>query len=89
MALIDAETGEVYYPPITFHGIGVESFDLPLLTPGPVVSRNPEVSFRLNSSLMIIKATPKQTRLHPSFTYFFLWQDHAWTLLKRLPLNGE
>ena len=89
MAMVDAETGDVYCPPISFHGIGVESFDLPLLTLGLTVSRNPEIHFRPNSRLMIIEATPKQTRQHPSYTYFFLWQDHAWTLLKRLPLRGE
>jgi hypothetical protein len=89
MAMVNARTGEVYFPPISFHGVGAASFDLPLLTPGSSVSRNPEVQFRLDSRLMVITATPKQTQRHPSYSYYFLWQDNAWTLIKRLPLKVE
>jgi hypothetical protein len=89
MAMVAAETGEVYYPPISFHGVGAASFDLPLLIPGLSVSRNPEIEFRLNSRLMVIKATPKQTEQHPSYTYYFLWQGDRWTLLKRFTLKTE
>jgi len=89
MAMVDAQTGVVYYPPISFHGVGAASFDLPVLTVGLSVSRNPDIEFRLNSRLMVIKATPTQTRQHPSYTYYFLWQDSRWTLLRRVPLKNE
>lgn len=89
MAMVDARTGDVYYPPISYHGVGAARFDLPLLTVGLSVSRNPDVQFRLNSSLLIIKATPEQTGRHPSYTYYFQWQDHRRTLLRRLPLNEQ
>jgi len=86
MAIVNARTGGIYYPPITFFG-AVENFGLPLLTVGNSVSRNPEVEFRLNSNLMIIKATPVQSLSHPSFTYYFLWNRNRWTLLRKDPLS--
>jgi hypothetical protein len=84
MAVVDARTGEVYCPPISFIGAGAPSFDLPLLTIGDSVPQNPEVQFRLNSKLMIVKATPSQAGRHPSYTYYFLWQQDRWTLLQRV-----
>jgi hypothetical protein len=30
MAIVNARTGEVYSPPISINGVGVQSFDLPL-----------------------------------------------------------
>jgi len=82
MALVNASTGNVYFPPITATGTA-ESFYLPLLTLRNHVSRNPDVQFRLNSNLMIIKATPEQSLSHPSFTYYFLWNRNHWILLRR------
>ena len=86
MAIVDARTGETYYPPISFNGIDARSFDLPLLTIGNSVPQNPEVQFRLNSILMIIKATPNQSRGQHSYTYYFLWRRNRWTLLRKVPL---
>lgn len=86
MALVDARTGEVYYPPITFEGDGPENFDLPVLTPTHSVSQNPEVQFRKNSRLMMIKATPSESGRHPSYTFYFLWRDGKWVLLRKVPL---
>jgi hypothetical protein len=83
MAIADARSGDIYYPPISINGIGASSFDLPLLMVGDSISQNPEVEFRLNSNLMIIKATPDLKR-HASYTYYFLWEKH-WTLLRRIP----
>jgi hypothetical protein len=85
MAIVNAKTGDVYYPPITATA-KVEEFSLPLLTLGNHVSRNPDVQFRPNSNLMIIRATPVQSQSHPSFTYYFLWNRDGWTLLRRDPL---
>lgn len=89
MAMVDARTGDVYYPPISHLGVGTANFGLPLLSVGWAVPRNPDVQFRVSSRLMIIRATPKQTLPSPSYTYYFLWKDHAWTLLRRLPLKEE
>ena len=62
MTIVDARTGDLYYPPISFNGIGTRSFDLPLLTIGDSVPQNPEEQvFDLNSNLMIFKATPNQS----------------------------
>jgi len=87
MAMVDAQTGTVYYPPISIDGVGVASLYLPLLTAGLSYPRNPIVDFRLDSRLMIVRATPKQTTQHPSFTYYFVWQDERWSLLRRVPLT--
>jgi len=87
MAVVDAQTGSVYNPPISFDGIGTQNLSLPLLTLGHRFSSNPEVEFRLDSSLMVIRATPKQTEQHPSYTYYFPWQDGGWKLLRRVLLR--
>jgi hypothetical protein len=86
MAIVNARTGDIYYPPITIAGT-VENFSLLLLSVGNSVSRNPSVEFRLNSRLMVIKATPVQSHSHPSFTYYFLWNRDRWSLLRRDPLG--
>jgi hypothetical protein len=85
MAIVDAQTGDIYYPPLTFEDEGPETFDLPLLVPPNSVSQNPEVEFRHDSNLMILKATPKLSRKHPS-TFYFLWQRNRWILLRKVPL---
>jgi hypothetical protein len=87
MALVNARTGEVSYPPISIEGIGRHTFALPLLIPPLAVSRNAEVEFRLNSRLMIVHATLAQTADRPSYTYYFLWSDGRWTLLQKTLLK--
>jgi len=87
MAMVDAKTGQVHFPPISVNGVGTMSFDLPLLRPILSVPRNPEVQFRPDSDLMIIGATPQQTEQALSYTYYFLWRGNYWTLLKRIPLG--
>jgi hypothetical protein len=89
MAMVDAETGHIYCPPISYHGVGAASFDLPLLTVGLSVSRNPKIQFQSDSRLFVIEATPKQTQQHPSYRYYFLWREHRWTLLKQVLLKAE
>ena len=84
MAMVDAQTGDVFSPPISFDGTGTQSLVLPLLTIGLSVGRNPDVQFRPDSSLMVIRATPKQTQQHPSYTYYFLWHDGRWKILRRV-----
>ena len=87
MAMVDSRTGTIYDPPIASNGVGAKNFMLPLLTVGLSVSRQPGVEFRPDSRLMIVKATPRQTERHPSYTYYFLWQDNRWTLLRRVSLD--
>ena len=89
MAMVDARTGAIYDPPIASNGVGARNFMLPLLTVGQSVSRQPGVMFRPDSRLMIVRATPQQTERHPSYTYYFLWQDNRWTLLRRVLLEKE
>jgi hypothetical protein len=80
MAIVDAQTGSIYRPPITADPQG---FVLPLLTLGNRVSRPAEVDFRLDSRLMIIRATPVQSKAHPSYEYFFVFEGDGWKLLRR------
>jgi len=87
MAIVDARSGDLHYPPISLDGVGARSFDLPLLTIHGFVPQNPEVQFRLNSKLMIIKATPSRSGRGPSYTFYFLWQGNRWSLLRKVPLN--
>jgi len=87
MAMVDAITGIVYYPPISYDGIRTQNFDLPLLIIGNSVPQNPEVRFRLNSGLMIIQATQTHSRNNHSYTYYFLWRQNKWTLLRKATLN--
>jgi hypothetical protein len=88
MAVVDARTGEVHYPPVSFEGVGKPSFDLPLLAPDQSVGQNPEVQFRLNSSLMVIRATPNSKQSgHASYTFYFQWKANGWTLLRKVPFT--
>jgi hypothetical protein len=87
MAIVNARTGDVYYPPISFNGVGARSFDLPLLTIGNSVPQNSKVQFRPNSSLMMIQATPGKSGRHASYTYYFLWRYNRWTLVRKVPLD--
>jgi hypothetical protein len=86
MATADAETGTLYSPPITANGSG-SGFVLPLLTLGNRVSRAADVDFRLDSKLMIIRATPVQSERHPSYEYYFLLEQNRWRLLRRVRLS--
>jgi hypothetical protein len=85
-AIIDAPTGEIFFPPITFEGTGPVSFDLPLLAIGRELPRNPDLEVRPDSDLMIVKATPSQAGKHLSYTFYFLWRQNRWTLLRKVRL---
>jgi hypothetical protein len=87
MAIVDAKTGDVYFPPISINGVGARSFDMPLLAVGEANTQNPEIQFRPNSDLMSIKATPDYLVNRLSFTYYFLWRQNRWTLLRKVPLD--
>jgi hypothetical protein len=81
MAVVNARTGDVYGPPLTYSG-RPHSFDLPLLMRRNEVAQNPVVTFRPDSSLVTIEATPASSR--QSYMYYFVW-NRRWILLKRVP----
>jgi hypothetical protein len=84
MAMVDGSTGDVYLPPLPVDN----TFALPLLCIGNSVSSNPEIAFKQDSRLMVIKATPAwYKQKHPSFAYYYLWQNDSWKLLFREPLD--
>ena len=87
MALVDAETGAVFYPPLSALGSGSQNFLLPNLAPGSSPPQDPDVKYRLDSRLMIVSATPLESAQHASFTYYFLWQGSRFNLLKKVPLK--
>jgi hypothetical protein len=84
MAVVDAETGNVYLPPLAVE----KTFALPLFCVGNSVSSNPKISFRQNSRLLVIEATPDCSRLkHHSYSHYFVWDRDHWTLLHRERLD--
>jgi hypothetical protein len=88
MALVDVQTDEIYYPPINYEGHGPKSFDLPLLALGREYPQNPDLEFRPNSSLMVIRATPNSNQpSHPSYTFYFQWKQNGWTLVRKVPFT--
>ncbi|MEP6539866.1 MAG: hypothetical protein ABJF23_31350 [Bryobacteraceae bacterium] len=86
-AVVDAESGTVYNLPISYDGVGGRDFTRPFLNIGYTMPQVADVDFRENSRLMVIKATPKDQP--KSWTYYFLWQNNRWTLLRRIPLTAE
>lgn len=88
MAIVDAKDGNVFFPPITYHdGLQARSFFLPFLTYPGDVSQNPEIQFRLDSRLIIIKCNDGAEER--PYTYYFLWDNNRWTLLRKMPLKGR
>jgi hypothetical protein len=83
MAMSDAETGAVYNPPISDQG-----FALPMLVFPNSAGRSPDLQYRRNSRLMIIKATPHADRRDAiPYAFYFLWQPDYWTLLRRVSID--
>jgi hypothetical protein len=84
MVFVHAETGSIYYPPISLGNVGTEKIGLPFFG-----LRSADFEFRLNSRLMTISACPDETnrRNAPCFTYYFLWDDNRWNLLRQERLS--
>ena len=82
MAIVDALTGTILYPPLSIHGIGVRNFDLPLLQRENSVARNPSIEFRADSRLMVITASVAGVRAPAEF-YYELGR-RGWKLVRRL-----
>lgn len=86
MVVCDAATGAVYSPPISARPGGLA---LPLLEPPGSAGGDAEVEYRLDSQLMIVKATPHVDRPDAaSYTFYFLWRGDQWKLLRRVMLEN-
>jgi hypothetical protein len=79
MAIVDAISGNIYFPPITDEGIGVQSYFLPFLTYPEGGTTGPVIRFKTNSRLLIIQCNYKNE--WKGYTYYFLWQQNKWNLL--------
>lgn len=85
MAVSDAKTGTVYSPPLSAGGLA-----LPLLMLPMSVGRSPDLEYRRDSRLMIVKATPSWDRPNAkSYTFYFLFQNNQWKLLRRVPITDD
>ena len=86
MAVCDAETGAVYNPPLS----ATSGLALPLLVFPNSVGRDADIEYRLDSQLMLIKATPHSDRPEAeSYSFYFLLQGKQWKLLRRVPITDE
>ena len=82
MAMCDAETGTVYDPPISIQG-----FTLPMLVLPNSAGRAADLQYRIDSRLMIIRATPQADRRDGiAYDFYFLWEGTHWRLLKRMSI---
>ena len=82
MAMCDGKSGTVYNPPISTGGLA-----LPMLVFPNTVGGAPQMEYRKDSRLMIIKATPHFDRPESlPYTFYYLWQDTHWKLLRRVRL---
>lgn len=85
MAVVDAVTGDVFAPPAISRQAKSFGFSLPIMTLGNRVSRAPDIHFRLDSRLLIIRSTPDQiAEAHPTYDFYFLREAKGWKLLKRI-----
>ncbi len=85
MTVVDAKSGNVYYPPITYwEGLNAHSYFLPFLTYPGQVSQNPKLEYRVNSKLLKVKCN--DGRKERPYTFYFLWENSRWTLLLKVPI---
>jgi hypothetical protein len=75
MAIVDAQTGRVYPPPVS--GAGTELF----VSMDPMSDR--EIDFRPNSTLMVLRDTCKVARTQCG-VYYFNWENNHFDLVTRL-----
>jgi hypothetical protein len=86
MVVVDALTGTVYHLPLAFGQEGTQKIGLPMFG-----LRHAEVDFRLRSRLFTMNACPEQPgKAHARcFSYYYLWQDNDWRLLRRMRLEDD
>lgn len=83
MVMADAKSGSVYNPPLSAGGLA-----LPMLMFPDSAGKAPELEYRLNSRLMIVKATPHWDKPDAvSYAFYFLWQGDRWSLLRRVKID--
>ena len=74
MAVVDAETGKVYSPPLS--GAGTE-----LYVPMDIMSDR-DIDFRLDSTLMVLRNACRDARTQCG-VYYFNWTGTGFDLVKR------
>ncbi len=74
MAIVDAQTGKIYDPPLSPKG---EELSVPMDLLGDV-----EIDFKPDSSLMVLRNACREARQECG-VYYFNWQNEHFTLLKR------
>ena len=86
MAVVDASTGRIYYLPMAIGKKGNQRIGLPMFGLRPA-----EVDFRVTSRLFTMNACPEQlNKPHAScYSYYYLWQDNDWKLLRRVRLEDN
>ena len=75
LAIVDAQSGKVYDPPLSAKG---EELYLPMDPLSDV-----EIDFRVDSSLMILRNACKEARRECG-VYYFNWQNDHFILLRRI-----
>jgi len=86
MVVVDALTGKIHHLPLAFGREGNQKIGLPMFGLRPA-----EVDFRVTSRLFTMNACPEHpNRAHAScFSYYYLWQDNEWRLLRRVRLEDD
>ena len=86
MVVVDARSGKIYYLPLAFGRQSNQRIGLPMFGLSPA-----EVEFRVTSRLLKMNACPDQPeKPHAScYSYFYLWQDNSWRLLRQVRLENN
>ncbi len=85
MVVADAQTGTVHNPPLSDGGLAPPNLVFPQSTGSAA-----HFDYRKDSRLMIVEATPDWWRQgSQSYTFYFLWENDQWILLRRIPLTGK
>jgi len=93
MAVVDARTGQIYYPPLSENNPEDQRLLLPSIIfpfiddPHHALPLHSETEFRQNSELMIVKACPDPAKGWTNYTHYFLWRGNRWRLLSRVRLE--
>jgi hypothetical protein len=86
MVVVDALTGRIYYLPLSVGELGNQRIGVPWFGYSPA-----ELDFRVTSSLFTMNACPDQST-NPNascYSYYYLWRNNEWSLLRRVRLNEK
>lgn len=85
MAMVDAVSGRIYSIPLSVglmqHGFARGDPPCPKWW-GPGA-----VEYRRNSRLFTVEGPPNLSKEQVNYKSFFLWENHRWVLVKRVPLT--